>query len=329
MQDGARPAWPVAAVPVADTGCYGRCSSMPALALGLVLCAAVVHAGWNVVAKQAGGDARFALLASLAVVVVWAPVGGVWAWREAGGYGGAQWGLIIASGVIHVAYFVTLLRGYRLADLSVVYPVARGLGPFVTAVIATTCLGERLGLAGWCGVVGIVVGVVIIAGGWRPLASLGRGDLDPAGRTRLGRGIGYGVLTGLCIAAYTVVDGYAVKWAGISPILIDYLGNVVRIPVGILVVGASGWSAIGSLPSYARQQWRSALLIGIGGPLGYVLVLFAATMAPLSQVAPLREVSMLFAAVLGGSLLREGEVGMRLLGAGCVAAGVMALAFKS
>ena len=294
---------------------------MSALAVGLVLLAALIHAGWNLLAKQTGGDARFALLSSVAVAVVWAPLGGWWAWREAGDYGYPQWTLIVASGVLHVVYFVTLLRGYRLGDLSVVYPVARGIGPLLTAVVATIVLDERLGVQGWSGVLGVVVGVGLIAGGPR---ALGRGATD---RARLWAGLGYGALTGICVAAYTVVDGYAVKRAGISPILVDYLGNLVRIPVTVGLIAAFGWPELASIPAYARVHGRSALIIGAVSPVAYVLVLFAATMAPLSHVAPAREVSMLFAALFGGTLLREQDAAIRLLGAACIAAGVGALAF--
>jgi drug/metabolite transporter (DMT)-like permease len=76
----------------------------------------------------------------------------------------------------------------------------------------------------------------------------------------------------------------------------------------------------------ARTQWRYALVVATLGPLAYVLVLYAATMAPLSHVAPAREVSMLFAALIGGRLLGEGDRGVRVAGAACIAAGVAALA---
>src|SRR5262249_8646064 len=78
---------------------------------------------------------------------------------------------------------------------------------------------------------------------------------------------------------------------------------------------------------YARQMWRGALAVGALSPVAYVLVLYAIGMAPLSQIAPMREVSMLFAAYLGGSQLAERNARERLLGAACIAAGVIAIAF--
>jgi drug/metabolite transporter (DMT)-like permease len=300
---------------------------MSGIALALVLVAALIHASWNLLAKKTGGDVRFALMSQLAVALVWAPVGLWFAWHEVGAYGPLQWALIVASGAIHVVYFVTLLRGYRLADLSVVYPLARGTGPLLTAMAATLLLGESLGVLGWLGVLGVVLGIVLISGGpalWHALRA-GAGAHEDL--VRLRRGVGYGLLTGVCIAAYTVVDGYAVKRAGISPVSVDYLGNVVRVPLTALWILALGRREPLPLAGYWRSTWKPALLIAAISPVAYVLVLYAATLAPLSHVAPAREVSMLFAALLGGTLLRERDVGLRLLGAGSIAAGVIALAW--
>ncbi len=93
---------------------------MSAAALVLVLVAAVVHATWNLVAKRDGGDLRYVLLLQLGVLVLWAPVGAWFAWREVPRYGLEQWGLVTASGLLHTGYFLTLLRGYRRGDLAVV-----------------------------------------------------------------------------------------------------------------------------------------------------------------------------------------------------------------
>jgi len=97
---------------------------MPAIAFGLVLVAALIHALWNFVAKKSGGDIRVSLLSNIALCILWAPVGIWFMWRDVAAFGAVQWSLVAASGAIHVVYFVTLLRGYRLGDLSVVYPLA-------------------------------------------------------------------------------------------------------------------------------------------------------------------------------------------------------------
>ena len=124
------------------------------------------------------------------------------------------------------------------------------------------------------------------------------------------------------IAVYTLIDGYAVKVMLISPILVDCVGNLLRIP--FMLPAALADSA--GFRRKLRAQWRAALVLALLSPLGYVLVLYALQMAPLSHVAPAREVSMLFAAALGGRLLGETDRGLRLLGAACIVAGVLLLA---
>jgi len=256
-----------------------------------------------------------------------APVGLVFAWRDVPDFSALQWCLVAASGAVHVVYFATLLRGYRLGDLSVVYPLARGTGPLLTALAATTFLGEALGLVGWIGVAGIVSGIVVIAGGPRLVHMLRRGSRSHEETARLRTGVGYGIATGAFISLYTLIDGYAVKHAHVSPILVDYLSNVIRLPLTALAIFALRRREPLPLAGYVSSMWKSALAVGVLSPVAYVLVLYAIGMAPLSQIAPMREVSMLFAAYLGGSQLAERNPRERLIGAACIAAGVIAIAF--
>ncbi|MET0336077.1 MAG: EamA family transporter [Rhizobacter sp.] len=291
---------------------------MSATALALVLVAALLHALWNVAAKKAGGDSRFVLLVAMMIVVVWAPVG-LWAgWDAVPRWGWAEWGLIVASGVTHLVYFNVLLRGYAASDLTVVYPVARGTGPLVASAGAVLLLGESLSALGLLGVLAVTGGVFLIAGG----PGLWSKAHDPAQRQRVHAGVMWGAVTGLLISAYTLIDGYAVKVWLISPILIDYFGNFARIPFML----PAALRDRGLFMEAVRAQWKHALVIATISPLAYVLVLYAATMAPLSHVAPAREVSMLFAALLGGKLLGEGDRGLRVVGALCIALGVAGLA---
>jgi drug/metabolite transporter (DMT)-like permease len=291
---------------------------MPPTALALVLVAALLHATWNIVAKQSGGGRHFVLMGALMIVVLWAPLGLWLAWRHVPQWGWREWALVAGSGIAHLVYFNVLLTGYRKSDLTVVYPVARGTGPLISSTAAVLILGETLGVKGVAGVLGIAGGVFLIAGGPR----LWQAAHDPAQRRRVRAGLAWGAATGVLISVYTVIDGVAVKLFAISPILVDYMGNAIRIPFMLP-------SALGDRAGFVRDwraQWKAALVLAAISPLGYVLVLYAATMAPLSHVAPAREVSMLFAALIGGHLLGETDRGLRLLGAGCIAAGVIALA---
>ena len=291
---------------------------MSLTALALVLLAAVLHAIWNIVAKRAGGDSRFALVSALWVVVLWAPVALWFGWDELPRWGMAQWAVVGASAAVHLLYFNTLLRGYREADLTVVYPVARGSAPLVTAAAAVLLLGESLTSAALAGVVAVCTGVFLVAGG----PGLWRKAHDPAARARLKAGLRWGALTGLLIAGYSVIDGYAVKVLLVGPVLLDYFSNLLRVPLLLPM-------ALRDRPAFlhaARTQWKPALVLGLLAPAGYVMVLYALTLAPLSRVAPAREVSMLLAALLGGHLLGEGDRHWRLAGAACITLGVVGLA---
>jgi drug/metabolite transporter (DMT)-like permease len=291
---------------------------MTPLALTLVLAAAVCHATWNLIAKKVGGGNHFVLMGALGVVVLWGPLA-VWAGvGVVSTWGWTEWSVLAASAVVHILYYRTLLHGYAVADLTVVYPMARGSGPLLSSIGAVVVLGETMSLQSAGGALAVVAGVVLIAGG----PALWRQAHDPAQRVRVQRGLAWGALTGAFIAVYTVIDGYAVKVLLLSPILVDYVGNLLRVPVMLpfALRDPAGFRAAW------RAQWRAALVVAVLGPLGYVMVLYAVRLAPLSHVAPAREVSMLFAALLGGSLLGEADRGLRLLGAACIAAGVVALA---
>ncbi len=291
---------------------------MPLSAFALILLAGVIHASWNIAAKKANGDARFAFQSGVFMAVLWAPVGIGLGWRVVPGWSATEWGFVALSGVLHVFYYVVLLRGYRRSDLTVVYPLARGSAPLLSSLVAILFLGERISLVGLAGIVGVVLGVFLVAGG----PALWRRQHDAVQRERVHKGLRYGLLTGAFIAAYTVADSYAVKFLAMSPILLDYFSNFVR--VGLLAPAALRDRT--ATARMWRAQWKYALLVAAISPVSYVLVLYAVQQAPISHVAPAREVSMLFAALIGGHLLREGDRLMRLLGAGFIAAGVVALA---
>ncbi len=291
---------------------------MPPLALALVITAALLHASWNVVAKHAGGGTYLPMLCALGVGLLWAPVAIWFGWSVVPQWGWLPWAIVLASGVVHLVYFRCLLRGYQASDLTVVYPVARGTGPMVTSLAAIVVLDEQPSLASVLGLLAICGGIVLIAGGpalWRDVG-------DARARLRLRVGLGWGALTGVLIAMYTVIDGYAVKVLMLAPILVDYFANLLRVPFLLPEVARDP----GGFMQALRRQWRHALAIAVVSPMSYVLVLYAATMAPLSHVAPARELSMLFVALIGGRLLGEGDRGLRVAGALCMALGVIALA---
>lgn len=290
---------------------------MPLSALTLVVLAGFIHACWNIAAKKAGGDVRFVAFTSVVLMLFWAPVGLWVGWQQLPAWGWLEWTLVLASALLHVGYFIVLLRGYRQADLTVVYPLARGSGPLLSSMVAIAFMGEQISSLGLTGILGVVLGVFLIAGG----PGLWKAANDPLQQARVRTGIFYGGLTGVFIATYTVVDGYAVKVALMSPVLVDYFGNLVRL---VFLMPTLLHQPV-EVRALWRQQRRYALIVGIFSPVSYVLVMYAMQVAPLSHVAPAREVSMLFAALLGGHFLGEKDRGARVAGAALIAAGVMAL----
>jgi drug/metabolite transporter (DMT)-like permease len=288
---------------------------VPASALALVLAAAFLHAGWNLLLKRTGSDpASLSFLSAAFGALAYAPL--VLALHGGGlaALSAAAWAAVLASSVLHVAYFLALQRGYRVADLSVVYPVARGVGPMLTALAAIALLGEPAGAGPLAGLALIVAGTFTLAGGWALL----RGRWTA--RTRAG--IGWGALTGVLIAGYTLNDGHAVRALGAAPVLFYWLSDATR--AALLLP----WVALrpARLREALRRDWRPILAVGLLAPLAYVMVLEAMRRAPISQVAPAREVSMLVAAFLGAKLLDEGQLRRRLAGAALIAAGVGCLA---
>ncbi len=293
---------------------------MPAHALLLVLTAALLHALWNLAAKKWGGGPHFVFSCALGVTVLWLPAVLWVGLDELPRWSLLAWGFVAASAVVHLGYFNCLIAGYRASDLTVVYPIARGSGPLLSALAAVVLLGEHLGTFGALGLAGVVGGILLITMGPR---LVGRGVAhDPEAAKRRRHGIYWGAATGALIASYTVLDGYAVKVLAVSPLMLDYFGNVMRVPLQLPVALRQAHSFWPEL----RRSWRGVLAVAGLGPLAYILVLMAMRDAPLSRVAPAREVSMLFAALLGGQLLGEGERGWRLAGAALIGAGVIGLA---
>lgn len=284
---------------------------MPINAFILVAIAALAHSTWNLIAKRAAHSKHVIWFSSIAETLLYLPAA---IWVISASYTTLGWKaavFLFATGFLHVLYFGALQRGYRVADLSVVYPLARGSGPLLAFFGAIVVLGERPSLLAWGGALMITGGVLLLAG------------IDRANRRAANRaGLFWGFATGLTIACYTLTDGYSVKALLISPFLVEYAGCVFR----LIGLSAPGWRDRRDLPSELRLYWKHALAIAILLPAGYILVLFAMRLAPVSQVAPIREMSMLIAAFFGTRFLGEGHTGSRVGGAALIAAGVAALA---
>ena len=284
---------------------------MTTQALALILAAACIHASWNLLAKRAGGGAAFVWAAAVAGGLIWLPIT-----LLRGEFSQVQWTpitllFLFGSGLLQTLYFVTLQRGYKVGDLSLIYPLARGTGPLFATLGAIFLLSEQptpLGLAGAALIVG---GVFVISS-------------SAAGEPGLNRraAIGYGVLTGLFIASYTLWDKVAVSQLHLPPVLYDTVSVLVRAAL-LLPVGLRSWPQVKGL---WRERKVEILGVGFFSELGYILVLVAMQTTPVIYTAPLREVSILIATVLGALLLHEGHLRRRLPAATAILIGVIALA---
>lgn len=286
---------------------------MSASALALVLAGAICHAIWNIVAKKAGGGTAFVWLFGLVSVVAALPVT-AWAWSvRPQAFDTLMWSAALGSALIHVVYSLVLQKGYRESDFAVVYPVARGSGPMLSVLAAIAVLGEHPSPLGWLAVAAILCGVFISAGA----ADLGRGT--SARKRHLG--VIWGLATGACIAAYTVLDGWAIKSLGMAPILFYAAGLFFR----TLALAPFALRR----PDVLRRQWqeqrRAIIIVGLLSPTAYTLVLLAVQMAPLSYVAPVREISMLIGTFIGASLLKESVKPSQVVGAAVMLLGVTGL----
>lgn len=250
--------------------------------------------------------------------IVYGPIA-VYLWLAAPKHFGlTAWLLITLSGFVHFGYALVLQRGYQVADLSVVYPAARGSGPLLATVGAVALLGEGVTWESLLGTALIVAGIVTVSGGGEPPHRRGMR------KGRLAKGLEYGLATGVCIAAYTLVDASVVRRVAMAPLLMDYMSNAIRtvllLPAMIHrrkvlreALHSTGWEALG---------------VAVVSPLSYILVLYAMRIAPVTHVAPAREISMLFAVLAGAAFLGEPQGKRRLAGAGVIALGVVFLSMK-
>jgi uncharacterized membrane protein len=283
--------------------------------IALVAVSAVLHVAWNVRLKTAGDPLRAATVGMVAATFVIVPVGiGAWWWSGQPELPPEGIALGVLSGTIEAGYFILLSAAYRRGDLSVVYPIARGTAPLLAVAIGVLVLGERLGVAGWAGVVLLIVGFLLLQQPWRVLRGHG---LDPA--------VMFALATGVTIATYTAVDRVGTRL--ISPL--SYAAILWIVTAIVLVV----WVRVvagGDVRAGGREQVRRAVTGGFLTLGAYLLILYALSVAPLSGVAPLRESATVLAAAWGsvklGEAVSAGDSARRIGASVAIVTGALLLA---
>lgn len=282
--------------------------AVTALVLPLVLLAAALHATWNALVK-AGSD-RLALqgLVMLSPAILAAPLLPFLPLPAP-----AAWPFLATSVVLHIAYNSLLVAAYRHGDLSQVYPIARGSAPLLVALGGWVLAGEAKTMAELFAIAVVSVGILALA--------------LRHGPTRIGEGraVALAFCVGLSIAAYSLTDGLGGR---ASEAVGSYIAWLFFLE-GLLFMAIVAWCRRGRLVA----TFRPILLPGLGGGviagLGYGIVVWAMSVAPMAQVVALRETSVLMAAAIGAFLLKEGFGARRIAASACVVIGAVLLQLAS
>lgn len=282
---------------------------MSAFALVLVLASAFAHALWNLLAKRSADRLAFLWRMNVAIAVAGAPL--VLGAVVAAPIPPLGWVYALGTGVLHVFYFWTLGRAYSFGDLSLVYPIARGTGPLLVALLAPVVFGEMPAPLGAVGIALVVLGVYAShLRGFDAAAPLRSAWREPGSR--------YALLTGLVVCCYTLWDRAGV--GVVAPLVYGYFP---------FAVPALVWAPLmrgRRSPPEAAAGWGMPLLAGALAYGAYGLVLIAFTSSKVSYVAAAREVGIVFGAIMGAALLGEHNSRARLAGSALICAGVAAIA---
>jgi drug/metabolite transporter (DMT)-like permease len=312
---------------------------VPPVAIVLVLVAAALHAGWNVLLKTSGdtlGTAVRLQALGTAILLPLAIVG--WFLTGEPGIDAGGVGVAFVSGILEALYFIFLSAAYSRGDLSLVYPLARGSAPLLAVVVGVGVLGEILAPGSLAGVLCLLGGILLVARPWRALRA--------AGREHRGA-IGFALATGATIAAYSAVDRIGVRtmpaWL-YGAILAVFATTFLSVAVALgRRTGLVGRSEAGQAdeadesPRTPRSRLprmrRRDALAGVASLTAYLLILFAYSIAPLATVAPLRESGIVLAAAWGSFRLGETsgrrETGTRIVAATLVVIGAVLLAISA
>jgi drug/metabolite transporter (DMT)-like permease len=266
-----------------------------------VLGAALLHAAWNALLKSGRDPLLDTALIALAGSVVLAPLLLLVPAPDP-----ASWPYLATSVVVHLGYYTALAGAYKAGDLSHGYPIMRGTAPLLTAGVSVLWLGESISATAW-------TGVLLICGG---VLSLGM-----AGGGASGRATAWALVNAVIIAVYTIADGAGVRAAGSALGYVVWLNCLMGLPFALAVAALRRETFLRHL---AAHWWRGAAGAVLATS-SYGIALWAMTRAPVAVVAALREVSVIFAALIGAWFLKEGHLRERLSGAAVVFAGLVAL----
>lgn len=283
---------------------------MTLVALLLVLISTFIHAYWNFLSKKSGGGVPFVWVFMGVSTVVYTPIAiGIIIYQQVS-FDLIDWLFILASMIVHLIYFIALQTGYRIGDFSIVYPIGRGSAPLLSSIGAIIIFKEDASVLTIIGILLIVFSVFLLTGG-----------IEMFQKSKTLIPVLYGLGIGIAISIYTIIDKGAVSERNISPILLEYLAGLGQFII-LTPYAIKNWHAV-------KVEWndhqKESILVGILHSLAYILVLMALVFAPVTLVAPIRELSILIGVLIGAKYLSE-ELGIRrIIAAAIMVVGVMIL----
>lgn len=276
----------------------------------VVLLSAALNAGWNSAIKV-GGDRITAMAITTLMGSGLSLLALPWVDLPAS----ASWALLALSIAVHTAYHFALPVAYNHGDMGQVYPIARGSAPLMVMLGAAVFAGE------WPGV-GAVWGVTCLCTGVLSLALIRSGT--GSGRAQR-KAVGYALLTGVLIAAYTVIDAMGARQAGsaIGFAVILTLGDGIATALIVLL-----WKGPRTFCVDRAMLWRcsAAGTMQMGA---YWIAVWALARAPMGAVSALRETSVLLVALISTWLLKERMGPARIMSAVLVCVGLLMVRLSS
>jgi drug/metabolite transporter (DMT)-like permease len=270
----------------------------------LILLAAVLHASWNVLVKSEAGDS-----ATTALIVAGSAIIGVIFLPFVPLPLRPSWPYLAASVVIHIIYFTLLLLAYKKGDMSLVYPLMRGLPPVLTAIAASVLLHEFFSWQGWMGIALVSSGALILTADFR----LSKGfKVAP---------IAFALLNAIVIVIYTLVDAQGARLSGNAFSYTGWMLFLLALIFFIAIMAIEGKNILYQMV----KDWKKSLFGGACTFTSYGIALWAMTLAPVALVAALRETSILFGLIFSIFILKERITLIRGLSIILIVAGAIAI----
>src|SRR5699024_408692 len=284
---------------------------MEFIAIIIVLTSAFIHATWNIVSKVSKGGSVFVWLYMGMSLVFYSPFVLYLMISKQMIITKEQALLIIVTSLIHTLYAVMLQKGYLVGDFSVIYPIARGTAPILVAIVAFFVFNEALNIQLIFGIIFVGISILILTVGWRSLTN-----------RESTIGVLYGLLVGTCIASYTLIDKGAMSILNMHPLIYYYgclLGQFIILTPTTLIKSKT-----------IIREWKvnkfNSIIVGVLNPLSYMMVLFVMNYLPVSQIAPIRELSIVIGVILGAIFLKESMGNKRIIASVVMVLGVILIA---